>query len=270
MNIKTSLIIIIIATNVIAFSQNWYSDLFKFEKTISEITELVSPSVVVIANVNNSNEIISFGSGFIIRENGVILTNFHVINGANKLLVKLADDTIYDVEGIIDFDPDIDYAILKIKVNNLRFVSIGATENLKIGTKTVAIGSPLGFEYTVSDGIISQVRHNGNYSLIQTTTPITFGSSGGPLLNLYGEAIGITTAGFEGGGNIGFAIPLHHIKGIKANNLSVKYSMTQFLKLYGDKVATQNSTGTHLSDSDGNWILWLIAIWLFWGILPPA
>jgi S1-C subfamily serine protease len=215
--------------------QSWFGNLFKFEKSIADINQLVSPSVVFIGNINYTGLIVSHGTGFIVRENGIIVTNYHVIAHANNLLVKLIDGEKYGVDGIVFMDIERDIAILKISANNLPTVTIGETENLEVGTQTVAIGNPLGLEYTVSNGIISQIRSTIDFSVIQITTPITFGSSGGPLLNMYGEVIGITTAIFEGNGSIGFAIPMHHLKILQYENLPIQYSMKQYSNVYGSK-----------------------------------
>jgi S1-C subfamily serine protease len=228
-------VIVFLSQHNSLYSQSIFGNLFKFEKSISDISKKASPSVVTIGNIDYTGNIVSHGSGFIVRENGVIVTNYHVIEKANNLLVKLHTGEKYYVSGIIFMSADRDIAVLKINVANLPFVTIGESKNLEVGAKTIAIGSPMGLEGTVSSGIISQIRPTNNLSVIQTTTPITYGSSGGPLLNMYGEVIGINTSIYEGNGSIGFAIPIHQIQILRYDELPIQLSMHDYSILYGSK-----------------------------------
>lgn len=154
------------------------------------------------------------GSGFIIDESGVIMTNNHVVEGADEVIVELADGREY--EAIEWFtDPDTDLAIVKIeKVDGLQAVKFGSSEAMQIGDWVVAVGSPFGLEMTVTAGIVSAkgrgLSSGQGVNFLQTDAAINPGNSGGPLFNLRGEVIGINTAiatetgAFNG---IGFAIP---------------------------------------------------------------
>ena len=137
------------------------------------------------------HETISQGSGFVISHNGIIVTNFHVIEGAYFAQVNL-DGVIYDNAELIKGMPEMDIAILKIDALQLPELPLGDSTEIVSGEAIVAIGNPLGLERSVSNGIVSATRTVGKIKLIQMTVPISTGSSGGPIINEYGQAIGIT------------------------------------------------------------------------------
>jgi serine protease Do len=156
----------------------------------------------------------SMGSGFIYSSNGYIITNHHVIADADQIIVKLNDKRELDAK-LIGSDPSSDIALLKIKAKNLKPVKIGKSENLKVGQWVLAIGSPFGFESTVTAGIVSAIGRslpNDNYvPFIQTDVAINPGNSGGPLFNLDGEVVGINAQIFSRSGGfmgLSFAIPM--------------------------------------------------------------
>jgi serine protease Do len=161
----------------------------------------------------------SLGSGFIIDRDGSILTNNHVVENAQKIVVKLSDDQEYEAK-VIGRDPKTDIAVIKINAkSNLIAATFGDSDRLEVGEWVVAIGNPFGLDSTVTSGIVSaKGRHigQGPYdNFIQTDASINPGNSGGPLINLRGEVIGINTAIFSrSGGNIGigFAIPINLVK----------------------------------------------------------
>ena len=160
----------------------------------------------------------SLGSGFIIDKTGFVVTNNHVIEDADQIKVKLDDDTEFDAE-VVGRDPNTDLALLKIESKkDLPVLTMGDSEELKIGQWVVAIGSPFGLERTVTAGIVSakgRVIGSGPYDdFIQTDASINPGNSGGPLLNMKGEVVGINTAIIASGTGIGFAIPVKLAKGI--------------------------------------------------------
>jgi len=153
----------------------------------------------------------SLGSGFIISEDGYIVTNHHVIAKAEKIEVKLLDGREFKAE-IIGMDQLTELALIKIDAQKLPFVKWGDSDNLEVGDWVLAIGNPLGFDHTVTAGIISargrSVFGSTAYGqFLQTDAAINFGNSGGPLYNMDGEVIGINTAIVAGGQNLGFAIP---------------------------------------------------------------
>ncbi len=156
----------------------------------------------------------SLGSGFIISEDGYVLTNNHVIKGADEIIVRLSDRREFLAE-VIGMDKRSDVALLKIDADDLPIVKIGQSNALKVGEWVLAIGSPFGFDHTVTAGIVSAKGRslpNENYvPFIQTDVAINPGNSGGPLFNLEGEVVGINsqiysrTGGFMG---LSFAIPM--------------------------------------------------------------
>jgi serine protease Do len=153
------------------------------------------------------------GSGFIIGADGSILTNYHVVDGAERIVVKLADGRSLRAH-LVGADPDTDIALIKVEgVDDLPVAPIGDSSSLRIGEWVCAIGNPLGYEQTVTVGVVSFIgRKLFDASLddfIQTDAAINFGNSGGPLINARGEVIGINTAVSSRASNIGFAVPIN-------------------------------------------------------------
>jgi serine protease Do len=163
----------------------------------------------------------SLGSGFIIDSNGYIITNNHVVEGAQEITVKLAGGKEYKAK-VVGRDPKTDLALIKISslFKNLPTLSLGDSDKMRVGDWVLAIGNPFGLEETVTQGIISatgRVIGSGPYdNFLQTDAPINPGNSGGPLIDLKGEVIGITTAIVSGGQGIGFAVPSNMAKSIVA------------------------------------------------------
>lgn len=159
----------------------------------------------------------SLGSGFIVSSEGYIVTNNHVVEGADSISVKMYDNKEYDAK-VVGRDPKTDLALIKIDVKGFAYLKLGNSSDLKVGTWVVAIGSPFGLEQTVTAGIVSakgRILGSGPYDdFIQTDASINPGNSGGPLLNLEGEVIGINTAIIQSGQGIGFAIPSDLARGI--------------------------------------------------------
>jgi serine protease DegQ len=164
------------------------------------------------------------GSGVIISPDGYLVTNNHVIEGANRIRITTMDDKKYDGR-LIGADPDADLAIVKIDATNLPHADLGNSDDLKVGEYVIAIGNPLGIGTTVTHGIISATnRRNLRVSedrflkeALQTDAPINKGNSGGALANMNGQLIGINTAIYsESGGSIGigFAIPINSARNI--------------------------------------------------------
>ncbi|MGB5424328.1 MAG: DegQ family serine endoprotease, partial [Desulfobacterales bacterium] len=162
----------------------------------------------------------SLGSGFIIDKEGFIVTNNHVVEGADEIKVRLADEREYEAT-VVGRDPKTDLALIKIEgAKDLIPLPVGDSEAQEVGTWVVAIGSPFGLEQTVTAGIVSakgRIIGSGPYDdFIQTDASINPGNSGGPLINMNGEVIGINTAIVASGQGIGFAIPINMAKDIIA------------------------------------------------------
>jgi len=202
------------------------------EEVIANVVEKVSPSVVSIVTSSQTSSFYGgvqeqdgAGSGVIVSGDGYILTNKHVVDGANTVNVVLHDGTTYENVKVLGSDPLNDIAFLKIDgVTDLAAAEIGDSSSIRVGQKVVAIGNSLGqYQNTVTSGIVSgtgrpisaqagdQIEHLTD--LIQTDAAINPGNSGGPLLNLSGQVIGVNTAIIEDAQGIGFAIPINATKG---------------------------------------------------------
>ncbi len=158
------------------------------------------------------------GSGFVISKDGYILTNNHVVEGADQIKVKLLDGKEYTGK-VVGLDPKTDLAVIKIDgASDLHPLPLGDSDSLKVGNWVMAVGSPFGLEETVTAGIVSakgRMIGSGPYdNFIQTDASINPGNSGGPLLNMRGEVVGINTAIIANGQGIGFAIPIDMAKEI--------------------------------------------------------
>lgn len=162
------------------------------------------------------------GSGFIVSSDGYILTNNHVVEDAEAITVKLVDAREFQAK-VIGTDPDTEVAVIKIDAENLAYLDLADSDALEVGEWVIAIGNPLGLSHTVTAGIVSAKGRSGlsfagrapeYQDFIQTDAAINFGNSGGPLINLDGEVVGINTAIVGPGGNIGigFAVPINIAK----------------------------------------------------------
>jgi len=154
------------------------------------------------------------GTGFIIDSEGIILTNYHVINFTNEISVQLKDGTIYPVSSILYQDKNRDFSLIKIDAKNLYAVNLGDSDLLEIGEKIYLIGHPLFLTYSLSDGIISGIRDFYGIKWLQFTAAIAPGASGSPLVNSKGEVIGLVTLSIMPivGQNINFALAINEVK----------------------------------------------------------
>lgn len=168
---------------------------------------LRASSVVMIALHNNKGEVVGTGSGIMIGRDGYILTNNHVARGGTFYSVRIEnDETIYKTDQMIKYNSLLDLAVIRIDRQLQPLPIYNGSKPLVRGQKVVAIGSPLGLFNSVSDGIIAGFRTIDDVDMIQFTAPISHGSSGGAILNMFGEVIGVSTAGFDDGQNINLAV----------------------------------------------------------------
>lgn len=173
---------------------------------------LLASSVVMIAIHDRHGDIIGTGSGIMIGKNGYILTNHHVASGGSYYSVRIEEDNqVYQTNEIIKYNSVMDLSVIRIKRKLKPLLFYHRRKPLVRGQKVVAIGSPLGLFNSVSNGIISGFRQMDGVSMIQFTAPISHGSSGGAVFNMFGEVIGISTAGIDDGQNINLAVSYEFI-----------------------------------------------------------
>jgi S1-C subfamily serine protease len=194
-----------------------------FSTIIINAIEHIKNAVVkidVIGEKNGRKTMSGTGSGFVFSSDGLIFTNAHVVNRPGKIKVSLLDGTELEAT-TIGIDPDSDIAILKIYGNGYSVATLGDTQDLKIGQFLVAIGNPLGYQHSVSTGVLSGVGRtlrtaNGQVieNVLQTDAPLNPGNSGGPLINTDGEVVGINTAIIGGAQGLSFAIDINMAKEI--------------------------------------------------------
>ena len=183
------------------------------------------------------------GSGFIISEDGYILTNYHVIEDSETVTVATYDNETYEAE-VIGYDESNDIAVVKIDAENLTPVTLGDSDTLRVGDTVYAIGNPLGeLTFSLTHGLVSALSRDvklgsgSTMSLIQTDCAINSGNSGGALFNIYGEVVGITNAKYSSSGysseaeidNIGFAIPINNVKKIVMSIIENGYILKPYI-----------------------------------------
>lgn len=185
---------------------------------------------------HGANPKLAQGSGFIIHPDGYILTNYHVVSGAQEVKVRLLDKSEFDGR-IVGVDPQTDVALLKIEAKQkLEAIALGDSGHLRAGEHVLAIGNPLGLSHTVTTGIISAldrrdlgIQEENYVDFIQTDASINPGNSGGPLISLSGEVIGINTAINRHAQGIGFAIPIRVVKTILPHLVETGYVVRSWL-----------------------------------------
>jgi len=171
----------------------------------AEIASRALPAIVTMRTEQ------SLGTGFVVRSDGWIATNLHVIVGGPRLKVTLPDREL-DVVEVLAASPEHDLAVVRVEARGLPVVALGDSDAMRPGDAIVAIGNPLGLENTVSNGLISARRKfDAGVEVLQISAPIAPGSSGGPIFNDHGEVIGIATAVLEEGQNLNFGMPARYL-----------------------------------------------------------
>ena len=244
-------------------------DLIEFSDAFAEIAEKVNPSVVNIASKEIEGQLDSeedqdpgdvedqygFGSGVIIEPTGYILTSNHVIESAGKIEVKLSNDKKFTAK-LIGQDSETDLALIKVESSEpLPAAPLGDSDRLKPGQWVMAIGNPFVYDHTVTVGVISALNRDLGTNIfdnfIQTDAAINFGNSGGPLLNVRGEVIGINTLISSQGTGIGFAIPINTARSI-LQQLKEKGKVSRgFLGLVPQEITPELQQSLSLESTQG-------------------
>jgi len=187
------------------------------------------PAVVTLYTYDTRGKAVAQGSGFLIASNGVGVTNFHVVNGSYSADAKLGNGRLYNLIEIQAYDPDRDIAIFQLgrktptgveQAKDLPFLTV-APDEVQVGDRIATIGSPEGLTNSVSDGIVSAIRTDGGQQFFQISAPISPGSSGGPVLNLDGQVVAISTFQLVEGQNLNFAIPAGEIATVETRQMDV-------------------------------------------------
>ena len=197
------------------------------ELTLTELYEKCAPSIVGIEGTKENSLATSWGTGVILRSDGVILTNTHVVDDCDAALVVLSDGSEFEAK-LIGADAVSDLALLKIEAEELPAAELGDSSALKTGERVAAIGNPLGSEFTntLTDGIISAIARDVSYNgrtmtLLQTNAALNEGNSGGALFNMHGQVVGITNmkmmSSYSSIEGIGFAIPSATVSSVAAS-----------------------------------------------------
>jgi S1-C subfamily serine protease len=184
-----------------------------------EIFHRVDPAVVMIEVKNDQNQVIGHGSGFMIAADGRFLTNYHVIKHARSATVRLSNGDAYDTVEVLDLDKRKDIALLKIRAVDLPFIPLGKSADVQVGDTIFTVGTPLeeAWRNTFSTGIVSGIRSFDGFRLLQMTAPVAGGSSGGPVLNFQGDAVGIVKGGVPEQPSMNFAVPIDYARGMLAS-----------------------------------------------------
>lgn len=183
--------------------------------TPRDIAARARPAVVLISALQEG-EVVGQGSGFAVDSSGTIVTNRHVIEGADALRIQLASGEIYDNVYFVTDDERRDIAILRIPVTGLASLDVADEREAAVGDRVFVMGNPMGLEGTFSDGLISAIRTVDGVVMIQMTAPISTGSSGGPVLNEMGQVIGVATQTMREGQNLNMAVPARYASGLLA------------------------------------------------------
>lgn len=208
-------------------------------KTFEEIA-MYCASTVMIHVFNKNGDEIAFGSGIVISEDGMIATNYHVIADGYIFKVVFENEQEMITHIVLSAKPSVDLAIIKINHTTTTPIPFSNDGNVKRGQTVVALGSPMGLLNTISNGIVSGIRNFGSTNLIQTTTPISSGSSGGALLNMHGHLIGVISSSFSKGQNLNMAVHVSCLQELRNHTLTTlnRTVLEKFSTIYFEDILT--------------------------------
>jgi hypothetical protein len=180
-------------------------------KTPSQILDENRASIAVIVAAGNTS--LKLGTGFFVRSTGLLLTNFHVIEGMELAGVKMPGGrAVLWAKRAMGFDLDNDLVVLKVEADAAKPITLGDSDQVRIGEPIVVVGNPEGLEQTVSNGLVSGIREVDGRKLFQISAPISEGSSGSPVFDDRGDVIGVVASSLESGQNLNFAVPINYAK----------------------------------------------------------
>ena len=209
---------------------------------VPRLVKQTQDAVVLVKTLDKRGQAQNLGSGFFIDSRGVVVTNSHVIEGASNIVVSLSNGAFFPVQKVALVDKRIDLAILEVDGRNLPLLKLADDKEVVVGQPVVAMGHPLGYQNSVSSGIVSAVREMDGRTLVQTTTPISSGNSGGPLLDARGLVVAVNTLSDTKGQNINFAIASKHVRDALAILAGTKSnpSKSRATSLYFSSVLAMN------------------------------
>jgi len=214
-----------------------YCTLAFAQTDISDLPKKSVPSVVTVNVFNREGKWRGGGTGFLIKEEGLLVTNRHVIDGRVRALAKLSSGEFFPIEGVLSEDPSGDLVLLTLGVKGRSFPSLGLTDTvIETGQPVIVIGSPLGHEGTVSRGIVSEVKDIPNFGKVfQHTAPISKGSSGSPVLNMKGEVIGVVVGySIIEGESLNFAVSVERVKMLLSGDQATPRELVELV--YRDEI----------------------------------
>ena len=210
-HLATAIALLLLCCTHTSYTQNT-QDTKQITQKTEQIAQQTLAATVYLEMKDATGKTISIGSGFFIKPN-LIATNYHVIAGATTGTVKVVGKiTQYNIEGVTAVDKTNDLSLLQVTMSGIKPLPLGNSSTLQIGETVYVAGNPVGLEGTFSQGMISSIRNPSNKERLQITAPISSGSSGGPVINKAGEVIGVAYMTIEGGQNLNFAIPSHHLE----------------------------------------------------------
>lgn len=180
--------------------------------TPRQIAANAHAALLMVHAMNERGDTLGVGTGFVVSSDGLFVTNYHVIEEAERLVVSLLDGGKYEQVELVSSDPASDLALMKLPATGLRPLRMGSDARMEVGDKVYVMGNPLGMSGTFSDGMVSGKRPLEGVSMLQISAPISPGSSGGPVMNERGEVIGVATIMVMGGQNLNMAVPVRYLQ----------------------------------------------------------
>jgi S1-C subfamily serine protease len=213
----------------------------KQDLTADALYKRAVPSVAAVVTEKNGKRY--HGTCFLAIKDGLAVTAWHVVDKATKVTLTFSDGEQVEATGLVDKDEQKDVAIISVKVAGRPLLPLASTEP-DVGSKVFVIGTPIGFAFSISDGIVSQLRLDKGAHVIQTTAPISGGNSGGPLFDAKGEVAGVVAFGYDAAQNLNFAVASRHVRALNAAVPSTPWGK---LRPGGDPVGAGSEPGPDLT-----------------------